>query len=159
MQTDLLRIETFHHADKEKVESYILELLLWLHRLAIKSKANNDFGEPKSTLKPAFGTGLLKTDKQSKNAELPLISIHELNLLQEVTKNTRIRGISKSLDFDTMNSTREKNIRLTRSCSHSSTFKSKESTFNRISSKLPLIDFDIDKERALDVIDRVDMVR
>lgn len=154
-----MRLETFHHADKDKVESYILELLLWLHRLAIKSKVNNDFGEPKFTHKPAFGAALQKTDKQPKNAGLPLLTIDEQNLLQAVTKNTRIRGISKSLDFDTMNTTREKNSRLTRSCSHSSTVKSKESTFNRISSMLPLIDFGIDKERALDVIDRVDTVR
>ncbi|XP_054821179.1 protein PSK SIMULATOR 1-like [Prosopis cineraria] len=158
-QTDVMRIETFHHADKDKVESYILELLLWLHRLAIKSKANSDFGEAKSTLKPAAGTALQKTDEQPKNAEHPLLTIDEQNLLQDVIKKTRIRGISKSLDFDSMNTTREKSSRLTRSCSHSSTTRSKESTFNRISSKLPLIDFGIDKERALDVIDRVDMVR
>ncbi|KAK4256846.1 hypothetical protein QN277_006516 [Acacia crassicarpa] len=158
-QTDVTRIETFHHADKDKVESYILELLLWLHRLAIKSKANNDYGETNFMHKPAFGTALQKTDKEPKNAGLPLLTIDEQNLLQAVTKNTWIRGISKSLDFDTMNTKREKNSRLTRSCSHSSTVKSKESTFNRISSKLPLIDFGIDKERALDVIDRLDMVR
>ncbi|XP_028785104.1 uncharacterized protein LOC114741013 [Neltuma alba] len=158
-QTEVMRIETFHHADKDKVEGYIIELLLWLHRLAIKSKASNDFGETKSTYKPAVAITLQKTDKQPKDVELPLLTIDEQKLLQEVTKNTRIRGISKSLDFDSMNTAREKTSRLTRSCSHSSTVKSRESTFNRISSKLPLIDFGIDKERALDVIDRVDMVR
>ena len=35
-------IETFYHADREKVEHCILELLLWLHRLAIRSKAHSD---------------------------------------------------------------------------------------------------------------------
>ncbi|XP_027942581.1 uncharacterized protein LOC114196219 isoform X1 [Vigna unguiculata] len=37
-KSDLMWIETFHHADKDKVEHYILEVLLWLHRLAIRSK-------------------------------------------------------------------------------------------------------------------------
>ncbi|XP_020201953.1 uncharacterized protein LOC109787796 isoform X2 [Cajanus cajan] len=43
-KSDIMRIETFQHADKEKVEYYILELLLWLHRLAIRSKADSDAG-------------------------------------------------------------------------------------------------------------------
>ncbi|XP_068482731.1 protein PSK SIMULATOR 1-like isoform X2 [Phaseolus vulgaris] len=34
--------ETFHHADKDKVDHYILELLLWLHRLAIRRKTDCD---------------------------------------------------------------------------------------------------------------------
>ncbi|KAF7834101.1 DUF668 family protein [Senna tora] len=156
---DLTRIETFHHADKDKVENYILELLLWLHRLAIKNKAISDVDEVKSTLKAPVGTAMQKTDQQPKNAELPLLTVVEQNLLQDVIKRTRIRGISKSWDFDSMKTMREKNSRLTKSCSHSSASRSKESTFNRISSKLPVIDFCIDKERALDVIDRVDMVR
>ncbi|XP_050875334.1 protein PSK SIMULATOR 1 isoform X4 [Lathyrus oleraceus] len=37
-QGSVMRIETFHYAYKDKVEHYILELLLWLHRMAIKSK-------------------------------------------------------------------------------------------------------------------------
>ncbi|XP_050208251.1 protein PSK SIMULATOR 1 [Mercurialis annua] len=36
---DINQIETLHHADKDKTEAYILELLLWLHHLAKKSKA------------------------------------------------------------------------------------------------------------------------
>ncbi|CAI0403975.1 unnamed protein product [Linum tenue] len=35
---DFIRIESLHHADKEKTETYILELLLWLHHLVSKSK-------------------------------------------------------------------------------------------------------------------------
>ncbi|CAI8598953.1 unnamed protein product [Vicia faba] len=40
-QGGVMRIETFHYAYKDKVEHYILQLLLWLHRLAIKSKIGN----------------------------------------------------------------------------------------------------------------------
>ncbi|TKY73766.1 hypothetical protein E2542_SST02522 [Spatholobus suberectus] len=40
----VMRIETFHHADKDKVEYYIFELLVWLHCLSIRCKADNDTG-------------------------------------------------------------------------------------------------------------------
>ncbi|KAJ6744461.1 hypothetical protein OIU79_030735 [Salix purpurea] len=36
---DIIRIETLHHADKEKTEAYILEQLLWLHHLVSKTKS------------------------------------------------------------------------------------------------------------------------
>lgn len=29
----MIRLQTFYHADKEKAELYILELVIWLHRL------------------------------------------------------------------------------------------------------------------------------
>ncbi|KAE9601344.1 hypothetical protein Lalb_Chr13g0296811 [Lupinus albus] len=51
-----MRIETLHHADKDKVETYILELLLWLHRLAIKNKAGSDAAEMRPNIKPHIDT-------------------------------------------------------------------------------------------------------
>lgn len=158
VKTDIMRIETLHHADKDKVENYILELLLWLHRLAIKSKGGNDAGEMRSTIKSPIDTSLQlqKTNQQSKNALPPLLTTDEQDMLQDVSKPIRTRGISKSLDFDT--GLRD-NCRLIKSNSYSSTSKSKESSFNRILSKLPVIDFGIDKRRALDVIDRLEVAR
>ncbi|CAJ1974773.1 unnamed protein product [Sphenostylis stenocarpa] len=41
-KSGVMWIETFHHADKDKVERYILELVFWLHGLAIKSKTDCD---------------------------------------------------------------------------------------------------------------------
>ncbi|KAL5174098.1 hypothetical protein HKD37_08G020645 [Glycine soja] len=158
MKADVLRIETLHHADKDKVENYILELLLWLHRLAVKSKAGIDTGETRSTLKSQVGTALQTTNQQSTKALSPLLTTDEQKMLQDVSNKIRIRRISKSLDFD---SVKADNDRLTKSSSYSysSTSRSKELSFNRILSKLPVIDFGIDKKRALDVIDRLDVVR
>ncbi|KAL2347153.1 hypothetical protein Fmac_001153 [Flemingia macrophylla] len=158
-KSGVMRIETFHHADKDKVEYYILELLIWLHRLAIRRKAVSDAGKIRSPIKSPVGAAAVqKTNKQSTNAALSLLSIDEQNMLQDVKYKISIRRISKSLDFDSGNIRLRENSRLTRSRSHSSS-KSKEMSFNRIVSKLPVIDFDIDKERALNVIDRLDVVR
>ncbi|XP_027329566.1 uncharacterized protein LOC113845982 isoform X2 [Abrus precatorius] len=157
LQTGVIRIETFYHANKDKVEYYILELLLWLHRLAIRNKAGSD-GKVRPAIKSPAGAALQKTDKHSANALLPLLTIDEQKMLQDVNRKLPIRRISKSLDLDSMKIGFRENCRLTKSSSHSSS-KSKEISFNRILSKLPVIDFDIDKERALNVIDRLDVVR
>ncbi|XP_027340349.1 uncharacterized protein LOC113853866 isoform X2 [Abrus precatorius] len=159
LKSDVMRIETLHHADKDKVEKYILELLLWLHRLAIKSKTGIDAGEMSSNFKPQVGTAPQKTNQQSRNASPPLLTPDEQDMLQDVSNKIRIRGVSKSLDFDSVKTGLTDNGRLTKSSSYSSASKSKEISFNRILSKLPVIDFGIDKKRALDVIDRLDVAR
>ncbi|KAL1364633.1 hypothetical protein HN51_012779 [Arachis hypogaea] len=154
LKTDIMRIETFHHADKDKVENYILELLLWLQRLAIKSKVGIDAGEMRPTTK-SIGTAPQKTN----HSESPLLTTDEQNMLQDVSKRFRMRGISKSLDLDSVKASLTDKSILTKSSSYSSTVKCKEFSFNRICSKLPVIDFDIDKKRALDLIDRLDVPR
>lgn len=163
MKTDVMRIETFHHADKEKVENYILELLLLLHRLAVKSKAGGDVGEIKSSVKSRVGAVLQKTNQQSTNAVSPLLTTDEQIMLKDVSNQMRFRGISKSksLDFDSVKTLTAStdNNRLIKSSSYSTTSRSKELSYNRICSKVPVIDFSIDKKRALDVIDRVNVAR
>ncbi|KAF7840173.1 DUF668 family protein [Senna tora] len=157
--TDILQIETFHHAEKDKVEKHILELLLWLQRLVIKSKAGGiDDSGARSTIKSPVGTALQKTDQIPINTHLTLLTIDEQNMLKHVSKKIWIRGISKSLDFDSVKAKLRENSKLTKSWSLSSS-RSKDFAFTRISSKLPVIDFGINKERALDVIDRLEVVR
>jgi len=159
MKADVMRIETLHHADKDKVENYMLELLLWLHRLAVKSKSGIDIGETKSTIKSHVGSTQQTTNQQSLKAIPPLLTSDEEQMLQDVSNKIRKRGMSKSLDFDSLKIGLTDNERLTKSSSYSSTSRSKEFSFNRIVSKIPVIDFVIDKKRALDVIDRLDVDR
>ncbi|CAA2954467.1 Hypothetical predicted protein [Olea europaea subsp. europaea] len=42
---DIMQIETLHHADRQKTEAYILELLLWLNYLVTQSKARVNSSE------------------------------------------------------------------------------------------------------------------
>ncbi|KAL2342870.1 hypothetical protein Fmac_004155 [Flemingia macrophylla] len=159
VKTDVMRIETLHHADKDKVENYILELLLWLHRLAVKSKVGIDAGETRSPFKSHVGTVLQTTNQQSTNASPPSLTADEQKMLQDVSNKIRVRGNSKSLDLDSVKIGLTDSGRLIKSSSYSSTSRSKELSFNRITSKLPVIDFYIDKKRALDVIDRLEVAR
>ncbi|KAJ7957098.1 DUF668 family protein [Quillaja saponaria] len=160
MRTDVLRIETLHHADKDTVETYIFELLLWLHCLFVQIKAGSNSCGSRSTVASPIGTSIQMTDQQPTNAQLAVLSIDDQKMLQDVSKKIRIRGISKSLDFDCEKTRLRDSSRLSKSSSYSATSGSKEClTLSRISSGIPVIDFDNNKKRTLDVIDRLEVVR
>lgn len=150
LQTDITRIETLHHADKEDTESCVLELVMWLHHLVMKSKSNI-IPEDTKPVKSTVGTPPKKTN------QLAVLTTEDQEMLQDVNKRRRIRGISKSQDFDT---SVRKHIRLTKSSSHSPKGGSKELLpVKRFPSGVHVIDFSLDLNKALDVIDRVDKFR
>ncbi|TYI20500.1 hypothetical protein ES332_A07G242400v1 [Gossypium tomentosum] len=94
---DVIRIETLHHADKEKTETYILEQLLWLHYLVNKSKSSVALGLNTSTKTQVTSREKNKQPKpESFTAQIP----EEEKLLQDLTMKVGIQGISRSLDFD-----------------------------------------------------------
>ncbi|XVF14718.1 hypothetical protein REPUB_Repub09cG0085700 [Reevesia pubescens] len=153
---DVSRIETFHHADKEKTETYILEQLLWLHHLVNKSKSGVPLGLDTSikTLNPP-----LQKNEQPKPENTTAITPEEQKLLQDLSKKVRIGGISRSQDFDSERRLR-KDDRLSKSTNHSPPRESKEkASAKRLPSRVPIIGFGMYKEKALDVIDRVDILR
>ncbi|PPD82904.1 hypothetical protein GOBAR_DD20163 [Gossypium barbadense] len=151
---DVIRIETLHHADKEKTETYILEQLLWLHYLVNKSKSSVALGLNTSTKTQVTPREKNKPPKpESPTGQTP----EEEKLLQDLTMKVGIQGISRSLDFDCERRRLRKHDCLSKSTGHSPPSVSKEKGLTkRLPSGVPIIAYGMYKEKALDVIDRVD---
>ncbi|XP_019152952.1 PREDICTED: uncharacterized protein LOC109149576 isoform X1 [Ipomoea nil] len=100
MQNNLIRLQTLYHADKKKMDSFILELVEWLHRLIslVRYKGPRILPGRSPT-----GKGLtLNTEilnKNPKKNEVQL-SLEDKTLLDEVMKRRKlVPGISKSQEF------------------------------------------------------------
>nr|ADE77550.1 unknown [Picea sitchensis] len=167
---ELTLIQTFHYAEKKRTESYIFELIVWLHHLVSRTK--NSLNGNKSPIKSPVRSPVKKTanlsvttpDKPTPTGngqDKPLLELSQADrdMLKAVNFRRLTPGISKSQEFDTakLRSADESTCKLIKSNSHSPTTNTKNE-FNgpRRHTTLPTIDFDIDRTKALDVIDRVD---
>lgn len=159
-QSDLLRIETLHHADKDKTEVYMLELVVWLHHLVSQVRIVN--GGIRSPVKSPIRSPNQKTAQlftQKGGSTSPLLTIEDQQMLRDVGKRKLTPGISKSQEFATAKTRLSKHHRLSKSSNHSPISETKNDIFStRRLPSVPVIDFDIDRMKALDVIDRVDTI-
>lgn len=88
-----------------------------------------------------------------------MLTIEDQQMLRDVGKRKLTPGISKSQEFDTAKTRLCKHHRLSKSSNHSPISESKRDMFcTRRPPSIPVIDFDIDRMKALDVIDRVDTI-
>lgn len=154
---EILRIETLYHASKEKTEIYILGQIIWLQHLVTKAKSEARGGPRLSSIKSR------NQQLVSEPLSVTLVTDEEQKMLEEASKRKK-RGtpcVSKSHDFDSEYSRVRKWDPLSRSSEYFRGVRRSKSAavMKRFSSGYPLLDFVIDKEKALDVIDRVDVPR
>lgn len=103
---NVTRLQTLYHADKQKTDKYILELVIWLNRL-ISILIHKDHGsQPLPTRSPTQKRMVLHSQMQkilslnygTKTHRIQL-SQEEQNLLDKTNGRRLIPGISKSQEF------------------------------------------------------------
>ncbi|KAL8059224.1 hypothetical protein ABFX02_03G071900 [Erythranthe guttata] len=89
---NLIRLQTLYHADKNKVDTCILELVTWLHRLISLVRYRDNGHKP--ILPPA------RSPKVQLNNGKVQLSSEDRNLLDDVmTRRKLVPGLSKSQEF------------------------------------------------------------
>lgn len=135
-----MKIETLHYAREDKIENYVFQLVLWLHHL-FKSHSTSTICSSSQETR--------KTDSESSR-----LLFRDQEMLQDITRNKYTPGISKSQRFNTPKTSLRKHHRLSKSSKESRPIETKKDNF-AISWPpcVTNIDFDIDRIKALDIID------
>lgn len=101
--TNLIRLQTLYHADKQKADAYILEMVIWLHRLfnLVRHRDNasvKSFSTPSVPNTKQFGlhSKLPSFSYKPRKSEL---SDEDRELLNQVCRRGLVPGISKSQEF------------------------------------------------------------
>lgn len=163
--SEIIRLETLYHADKDKTEAYILDLVVWLHHLISRSRPTNGaMQSPKKSpiRSPSHNNHSKDASADNKsNGQTSSLSQEDQNMLRNVRNWKHMTpGISKSQEFRTGNARLYEDIKLSKSSSHSPMTNHAVKEIPSISRRSSaIIDFDIDRIKALDAIDRIDTLR
>ncbi|XP_077231457.1 protein PSK SIMULATOR 2-like isoform X2 [Tasmannia lanceolata] len=133
-QSNMIRIQTLYHAQKEKTDEYILELVTWLHHLVIQVKSRDHrfkslvpFRSPAQKGSPLSPETLRYPSLTCNNkTKISQLSQEDREMLQEVIYRKLIPGISKSQEFVISKKKGSKDLGLSRSSGSSPTKKSSE---------------------------------
>ncbi|KAK1297643.1 hypothetical protein QJS10_CPB15g00478 [Acorus calamus] len=129
-QNSVLRIETLYHADKEKMDEHILELVTWLHLLVSQVRNKGHYHKFNAPIRsPTHKESLLSQDTELEpskktnidtNMGLPL-SQEDREMLEEVTSRKLAPGRSKSQEFACKKKRTKRELGLSRSSGNSPT--------------------------------------
>ncbi|EEF52731.1 conserved hypothetical protein [Ricinus communis] len=105
-QNNLIRLQTLYHADKQKTDNYIFELVTWLHRL-INLVRHRDHGLKTMPFRSPTRKGKIFHAKMQRlfslNHDTAAYSIQlsqeDRDLLNKVCRRRLVPGISKSQEF------------------------------------------------------------
>lgn len=87
---DVIQIETLYHADKQKSEAYILDLILWLSYLVAQSNATLNGWRMRSLVKPPECSSPDIADQQPTQ-----ISAADQGMLQENNQSTKAESVEQ----------------------------------------------------------------
>lgn len=154
--TSSTRVETLYYADKEKTDTYILDLIVLLHYFISLLRPAKNFTLARSPIKSPIRFSLQKVcAKPIQTASPSLLTFEEQEMLRALKCHELSPGISKSQEFQIGRRRLSKYHRLSKSNNHSPNSENEHES--RKMSFSPTA-FNIDRDKALDMIDRVDRI-
>ncbi|XP_031095053.1 uncharacterized protein LOC115999318 [Ipomoea triloba] len=139
VQSTIIRLQTLYHAQKNKMDSYILELVSWLHRLITLVRFNGHRALAGRSPAPKRLVPLHPETPPNSNPKVPnaQLSAEDRGLLEGVMKSRKlVPGLSKSQELVSSNNKKDQTWSLSRSAGNS-----------------PCKKMDIPKANALDILD------
>ncbi|MFS8000873.1 hypothetical protein Hanom_Chr13g01183691 [Helianthus anomalus] len=97
---NIIRLQTLYHADKQKMDRYILDLIIWLHRLISLVRFRDKVPKYVPSRSPTTANGPMSANGKLQRVQ---ISLEDRNLIEKVMKRRMlVPGISKSQEFVTV---------------------------------------------------------
>lgn len=112
---NLIRLQTLYHAEKMKMESYILELVTLLHHLIYVVRYRDSVVPNRATKSPTrkgLNLNAEMVGKNGKKTHIAQLSSEDKYLLEEVMKRRKmVPGRSKSQEFVAVGKKRKTRVR------------------------------------------------
>lgn len=152
--TDVMQIETLHYAEKQKIDAYLIDLLLWLNHLISQSKAAINAVNVKPSIKPAIPSPFQEANQlplqKDAKSESPNLCIEDQDTLQKANNKELAQGMSMSQDINSVDNSSEKLDQTHEISSYSGTVETNEPSPAKIHPS-SITDSDHDTEKKLDV--------